>query len=415
MEQQQFIERAHLLHQQKRYSDAIKQAGLALQQDPEDDEALIIIAHCKIDLQQYDDALLILQQCIHLNPENDYAFYLMAFAYYQKDLYDKAMQFLNDAIAQFPYNAGYFSLKGNIYLVKGKFKEALAAAEEGLAIDAEDTGCLNCRSKALFKLKRKEEAIETIQEALAVDPEDYQTHANYGWHFLEKGNHNQAIIHFKESLRNNPNYEYAKEGFKASLKANLVIYRWLLQYSLWMQNQTRAMRLGVLFGLFILVRLALAFGKPANNVVVALIVGLIVLAYLLFILLSWLGDALANLYILWKHNGRLFLSVTEKWQALVIGTCLTACVVFFVLSLLVKGTLFIGCLASLGISLLFTEMEFPIKLFKGGSRNNIAQIVLLCVFLSCICLFFSTQLAMFFAIVAFIFFVGFMWSSPFKH
>jgi tetratricopeptide (TPR) repeat protein len=409
-----FVERANLLLQQKRYKDAIKEAGFALQQNPEDEEALCIVAHCKIDLKLYDEAIAILQKCIHLNPNQDYLFYLLAFAYYQKDWFDKALQYLNNALALYPYNAGYFSLKGNIYIAKNKFEEALQASNEGLEVDAEDTSCLNCRSAALFKLKRKDEAIETIQEALAVNPEDYHTHANYGWHYLEKGKHKQAVEHFREALRNNPNYAYAKEGYKASLKANLAVYRWLLQYSLWMQNQNKFTRYALIFGLFILVRIVMAFGSKSGNTAVGIFVATIVLLYLLFILLSWLGNSIANLYLLLFKQGGYILTVTEKWSSRLVGICLGICILLFVLSFIVTDTLFIGCLLMIAFSVVLTELEFPIKFFKGSTRNILAQSILSCGILGLVSVLIHTEIALLFGFIGFILFVGFMWSSPFK-
>ena len=58
----QHIERARLLLSQHRYKDAETQAGIVLQQNPEDVEALQIVGHCRLDTKQYDEALRIFQQ-----------------------------------------------------------------------------------------------------------------------------------------------------------------------------------------------------------------------------------------------------------------------------------------------------------------------------------------------------------------
>lgn len=415
MEQEnRHVQRANLLREQGRYKEAIKEAGLALQENPEDVEALCLIGHCKIDAKQYDEAVEVLQKCIHLNPEHDYVYYLLAFAYYQKDWYDKALDYVENAIALFPYHSGYFSLKGNIYLTQEKYKEALESANEGLQLNAEDVACLNCRTTALFKLKRKDEAIETINEALAIDPEDYHTHSNYGWHYLEKGKHKEANTHFKEALRINPNYNYAKEGYKASLKAKLPFYRWLLQYGLWMQNQSKAVRYGIIFGLFIIVRIAAAIAKPSENKVVAIVIGLIVFVYLLFVFFSWLGNSLANLYLLATKQGSFLLDTSEKWSARLIGVCLSIAIILGILAATVKDILFIGSIVMLSFCVVLTEMEFPIKLFKGSGRNVTAQLVIMLGLLAAICLFIHKDLTLLFGFLYFIFFVGFMWSTPFR-
>lgn len=408
-----YVQRAHLLREQNRFKEAIKEAGLALQQNPEDVEALSIIGHCKIDLKLYDDAIEILQKCIHLNPEEDYVYYLLAFAYYQKDWYHKALNYLENAIALYPYNSGYFSLKGYIYIALEEYESALESANEGLEVYAEDTGCLNCRTTALFKLKRKDEAIETIQDALAIDPEDYLTHCNYGWHFLERGKYKEANTHFKEALRINPNYPHAKEGFKASLKAKLPFYRWLLQYSLWIQEQPKWVRWAFFIGLYLLVRIAGMLTKNVNTAF-AIFLGAIILIYVLFVLLSWLGNALANLYLLFNKQGQYLLDVSEKWSARMVGICLGLSLVSAALAFIINELFFISSLVLLSFCVVFTEIQFPIKPFKGTARNVIAQLVILFGVLAGLSKFIHTDLTLLFGFLYFILFVGFMWSSPFS-
>jgi tetratricopeptide (TPR) repeat protein len=110
LNRQQHIERARLLLSQRRYKDAETQAGVVLQQDPNDTEALQIIGHCRLDNKKYDEALKIFQQCIGQQPDDDYMLYLLAFCYYRKHEVDDAQKYLEQAIALFPYNAGLFFL-----------------------------------------------------------------------------------------------------------------------------------------------------------------------------------------------------------------------------------------------------------------------------------------------------------------
>ncbi|HRH60597.1 MAG TPA: CDC27 family protein, partial [Chitinophagaceae bacterium] len=192
---QQAIERARLLLRQKRYKDAETQAGIALQQNPDDPDALQIIGHCRLDTKKYDEAVDIFKKCLGLQPADDYVQYLLAFCYYQKNQLDVSKRYLDNAIAIFPYNAGYFALLSNIYCSQRKYSDALYAANQGLNVNAEDISCLNARTTALFRLNKKDEAYETINEALQADPEDAFTHTNYGWHYLEKGKYKKAYEH----------------------------------------------------------------------------------------------------------------------------------------------------------------------------------------------------------------------------
>src|SRR4051812_11870510 len=409
----QHIERAKLLLHQRRYKDAEMQAGIVLQQNPNDAEALQLVGHCRLDTKKYEEALKIFQQCIGLVPDNDYVHYLLAFCYYRKHELDVSLKYLEQAIALFPYNAGYFSLLSNIYYSQRKYADALHAANQGLNVNAEDVACLNARSAALFRLNKKEEAYETINEALQVNPENDYTHTNYGWHYLEKGKYKQALEHFREALRINPNNISAKEGYKAALKSKLPFYRWILQYSLWMNHQSRAMRLIMIFGLWGLVRLVSIYSDDENLWLRYVSAGVVVI-YLAFVILSWLGNSIANLFLLTSSHGKLALTESEKTSAIAVGISLLAGIALIACGAFIKSHLFIAGLLVCSFAIPLSFLDFPLKIFKGQGRQITIHIMLLCGLLTIASLFINQQTALFFGIVYFVFFVGFMWSGSIK-
>lgn len=405
------LKRAELLRRQKRYKDAEQQVGIVLKNDPEDIDALVILGHCKIDTKQITEAITILKQCLQYEANNDYIFYLLAFANYHDNNNLQALDYLDKAIAIFPYNAGYFALQAHIRIEQHEFGFALDAANEGLAVDAENVSCLNARSTALFRLNRKEEAYETINEALALDPEDYSTHTNYGWHYLEKGKYKLATNHFKEALRLNPNYAYAKQGYKAALKSRMPFYRWILQYSLWIGRQQRGVRVGIPIGLWFLVNI---ISSLDTNPVLKFIGMSVLVIYILFVIMSWLGSAFANLYLLFTPHGKYILDQNERYSAISVGLfvglglllllpAFNSNVIFLVLAAIVAS-----------LALPSNELEFPIKLFKGSGRLVSAHIMLLLGIATCISLFINIDVATFFGVIYFIFFVGFMWTSSLR-
>lgn len=409
----QHIERAKLLLHQRRYKDAETQAGVVLQQNPNDAEALQLVGHCKLDTKQYDEALKIFQQCLGLVPDDDYVHYLLAFCYYRKHDLEASLKYLEQAIALFPYNAGYFSLLSNIYYSQRKYADALHAANQGLNVNAEDVACLNARSAALFRLNKKEEAYETINEALQVNPENDYTHTNYGWHYLEKGKYKQALEHFREALRINPNNVSAKEGYKAALKSKLPFYRWILQYGLWMNHQSRAIRLIMIFGLWGVVRLVAIYSDNENSWLRYVSAGVVVI-YLAFVILSWLGNSIANLFLLTSSHGKLALTVSEKISAIAVGASLLAGIALIACGAFIKSHLFIAGLLVCSFAIPLSFLEFPLKIFKGHGRQITIHIMLLCGLLTIATLFINHQTAVFFGIIYFIFFVGFMWSGSIK-
>ena len=405
------LRRAEFLRRQKRLKEAEREVGVVLQSNPEDVEALIILGHCKIDARLFDEAIVILKQCLQFDSSKDYIFYLLSFAYYQKSDSKNALNFLKEALSIFPYNPGYFALAAHIHLDDKDYQSALAAADTGLSIDAENVSCLNARSTALFRLNKKDEARESIHEALSIDPENYITHTNYGWHHLEKGRHKDAEVHFKEALRINPNYAYAKQGYKSALKSKLIFYKWLLQSNLWLSQQSKKLRMGIIFGLWLLVA---GINTAAENSPFQYFCYSVMLVYFAIVIFSWIGSSLANLYLLATPHGHYILSNQEKWSARMVGISL-------ILSLLLLGLVqyfnsnylfVVGVVAC--FTLILNEIDFPIKPFRVKGRALFSHIILTTGLLCCLVACFSLPIATWIAIVYGFLFVGFIWSGSIR-
>jgi tetratricopeptide (TPR) repeat protein len=386
--------------------------GVVLQSDPEDAEALVILGHCKIDTRQFEEATTILKQCLQYESNKDYVFYLLSFTAYQQGNNRVALNYLNEALSIFPYNAGYFALAAHVHLDDKNYEKALVAADRGLLIDAENVSCLNARSTALFRLNKKDAAKETIQEALSIDPENYITHTNYGWHYLEKGRHKEAANHFREALRINPNYAYARQGYKSSLKSKLIFYRWLLQGNLWLGRQNKNFRWGMIIGVWLLV---VVMDTAGENTALQQVCELVMILYFVVVVFSWLGSSLANLYILATKHGHYVLSHQEKWGARMVGLSLLAslCLLLSVYNL-GRNYLFLPAVVA-SLSIVFNEMDYPIRPFKGKGRVLISNIILATGLVCCLAAFFNLTLATGIAAVYTLFLVGFIWSGTVRN
>ncbi len=406
------LRRAELLRRQKRFKDAEREVGVVLQSDPEDVEALIILGHCKIDTKQFEEATTILKQCLQYESNKDYVFYLLAFTCYQQSDNKTALTYLHEALSIFPYNPGYFALAAHIHLDDKDYEKALLAADSGLVIDAENVSCLNARSSALFRLNKKEAAHETIQEALSLDPENYITHTNYGWHHLEKGRHKEAANFFREALRINPNYAYAKQGYKASLKSKLIFYRWLLQGNLWLSRQKKNFRLGMILGIWLLV---VGIDTAGDNTPLQFICELVMILYFAVVVFSWLGSSLANLYLLTTKHGHYILTNQEKWSARMVGlSLLTGFILLFSLQHLGASYLIVPAIVA-SFSIVFNEMDFPIRPFRPKGRVLFSHIILTIGLLCCLLACFNLTLASGLASGYGLFFLGFIWSGSVRN
>ncbi|MBL7885401.1 MAG: hypothetical protein JNJ52_01520 [Flavobacterium sp.] len=226
------------MFEQKRFKEAQNGIMEVLATEPENIQCLILLVEIKIEKDEFDEALKIVDNAIGIQPDYDVLYYIKSRVLVNLEKTNEALSCINEAIRLDPYDADNHAFLGFIYNQKKQFEDALASANEALSIDGAHVFALNVRSTALLKLNRKNESFETIEGALYENPNNAFTHANYGWGLLEKGNSDKALMHFRESLKNDPNFEYAQSGMAEALKSKYLIYKWFLKYSFWISNQT---------------------------------------------------------------------------------------------------------------------------------------------------------------------------------
>lgn len=373
------LERAMLLLQQGRTIDAVQQLKNVLQQDPNNADALALMARCQFAQKNFDAGIVTMQSVLALEPTS-YHFYLLGFGYYSAGKNNLAMEAFQQSQSLDPWFPENYGLMSHVLLEQKRFTEGLDMANEGLAIEPENITCLNARSIALNKMRKTADAIDTMQNALAQDPDNEYTHCTVGWNYLEKGEHKTATRHFKEALRINPQMHNAQEGLKEALKSKIAPYRWLLLYSFWLNNQGKKMRWIIPVGLYLGVRVTtslLRMKEGTENIVTILVA-----AYLLFILTSWLITPLANFFLLFHRDGKYALTLTEKNTAMSVVASLTTGVLFFIAALLVPeeykslaSACYIAMVSFLAMSVPLGNLEYPLSFKNHGTQNKVAMVL----------------------------------------
>ncbi|MEN9568941.1 MAG: hypothetical protein RL172_172 [Bacteroidota bacterium] len=388
----QFTERAALLLEQGRITDAIKQLTQALELAPENDHALALYARCQYEQKKFTEGIETIQRALAINPDSEYYFYLQGFGFYRTDNNVAAIASLEQSISINPYFAESFGLLGYVYLDDKNFKQALDKANEGLQADPENITCLNVRSIAQNKLKMTDAAIETMEYALAQDPDNEFTHTTVGWNYLEKGKHNLAANHFREALRIDPNMPGAKEGLKEALKSKIPPYKWLLQYSFWINNKGKKAGWMIPLGIYFAMRLltgALGSNNATKNIV-PIVVGL----YLLFVITSWLINPIANLFLLFYKDGKYALTTTEKNTAITVVSALVLGLLLLTTGMFMAGysknlqtAFMIAGIALAATAVPLGKIEYPLSFNSYGKANKFAMILAALGLVTCILAF----------------------------
>lgn len=341
------LQRAHQLMQHNRYKDAERELINILSIDPDNAQALALLSVCKIEHDDLSEASRLIQDAIGKEPTNDHFLYIQSLIFAKQDKTKDAEKFIRSAIAMNPESAEYFGLLATIKLNEKEWQPALEAADHGLAIDASNLLCLNSRSTALFKLDRKDDAYSTIREAISQDPENEVTHTNIGWGLLEKGDHLEALKHFREALRINPNYGNAKAGLVQGLKARYWFYRIFLKYSFWLSNMKSKGQWAVIIGLYVGIRVLDTIAE--SNASLGMFLKPIVYLYIAFAISTWIITPLSNLFLRLNVYGRYALAKKAIRASTFVGV-----------------SLLIGVLG--GIAFLFTgELLYLLILIYGVS------------------------------------------------
>jgi Tfp pilus assembly protein PilF len=314
------IDKALLLLQRSRYDLAEQELRRVLAEDPEDAQAHALLAYSLAEQDKLQEAEDSARQAVQLAPDDPYCHYYMGVVKVQRDDLAGARRAVEEAIRLDPENSDYQGLRALIYLGAQRWQEALDAANEGLRHDPTHQNCLNHRAMALVKLNRSEEAQQTIGRALQENPENGQTHANLGWAYLHKGQHQKALEHFSEALRLDPNFDYARQGLVEALKARYLLYRWLLQFFLWMSTLPPRVRGGLIIGAYFLNKVLQAIAR--QNPEVAPFVVPIVGFYVIFVILTWIVEPMFNLLLQCNKYGRYALSKQQRWSSSIFGVLL---------------------------------------------------------------------------------------------
>ncbi len=321
------LQRGLQLFELGRYTDAILYFKEELNINSDNFIAKYYLAQCYYQVDEIDRALEIATILRAEAPNDDSVFFLLSQIYLHKEEVKKAEEHLDQAISLNPDNEDFYGQKAYILLQNKKFEQALQYANEGLRINAKSTFCLNARITALTKLKRKNEALDATENLLNDDPENAYSHANVAWSHLENNKSKEALNHFKEALKLDPNSDYARQGMLTALKSKNKIYSLYLRYAFWINNKSSKYQWGFLIGIYIVYRFSVKALSTSGLTILAIP---LIIVYLLFALGSWIMDPLSNMILMFDKYGKYLLDKNDKMSGQLMLGLLLASIVFLI-------------------------------------------------------------------------------------
>jgi len=337
-----------------RYADAENCFREALAQEPNDAFALHQLAACQLQLpKRQRDALATIDSAIGLEPNDAEHHVLRSYILSNMDRPKEGLIAAQTALGLDPHSSMAFTAQAQAHLQMEQWPAAEHSARQALALDADNSPAANQLAQALRLQNKLAENASHLAGMLARDPEDAFTHANAGWAALQRGQHRAAEEHFREALRLDPDFDYARHGLLESFRARSPIYRAYLRYCFFMQRLSSGSRWAVIIGLYLASRFARNI--PGGFALVAL--------YMLFVLWVWVAKPVGNFFLLFDSFARYALRPSEKREAAAVGGALAFGLV------IVLGTFVLRWPHTMPLGIGLIAAAFPLALtFTNGAR-----------------------------------------------
>ncbi len=304
------IRAAHLYSLQK-YALAVKEADSFLAEEPQSARAHAIKALALVGQKRTPEALASARQAVALSPQDAFGHHVLSLVHLKLTKDDAGAEAAaQEALRLNPRQADHYHVLAQLRLRQGRLTEALALCTRGLQADPRHADCLAMRREVLAHLGQPPDT----DEARAVPP-DPQALANEGWERLQAGDYRRALASFRDALRLQPGYGYARDGLRQALQARRFLFRQYLRYAAWLDRLGMQARWLIFIGLLVLMQL-LSF-VPALRPVVMLLS--------LFAISTWLVGPLHNVFLRFDPYGKHLLTRSEALAAeLVAGVVLLA-------------------------------------------------------------------------------------------
>ena len=310
------IQRAEILHDHHRNEEALVLLNEILAEDPNCEEAHYQKTWVLLEIPGHKkEALESIHEAITLDP--DFAPYTAtkSIVLNRLDRSTEALTAAQTAIAQDPDLPMAWIAKAGALGDKNEWAKAEEAARKALELDPDETTAANLLTLYLRMQGKLDASSENIEDLLSEDAEDPFTHANAGWVALQQGDYAKAEKHCLESLRIDPENEYARSGLLEAYKARSLFYRLYLKWVFFIQKFADKGQWIITIGIYIAYRVL----RGAMNSIHPVLGAILGILFLIFVFGSWIASGLGHFIILKDRIARLTLKPAEKRDAWAVG------------------------------------------------------------------------------------------------
>jgi tetratricopeptide (TPR) repeat protein len=200
------------LYSQGQLQQALKQAGILVQQFPQSAILFNIQGAVLKGLGQIDASVEAYNKALTIEPNYAEAYNNMGNALQKQSKLEEAMKAYNYAVAIKPDHAEAYNNMSNALQKQGKLEEAIEAYNKALAIKPNHPEAYNNMGNALQKQGKLEEAIEAYNKALKIKPDFAEAYYNIANALQKQGELEGAIEAYNKALAFKPDYTDAVEN-----------------------------------------------------------------------------------------------------------------------------------------------------------------------------------------------------------
>ena len=280
------IERARHWSSIERHDLAREELGRALARWPDIAELHVLLARSFHDEEQHEAALDEAQTALSMEPESVSALSMLSLVLMDMGRHQESEKHILVALSINPSDAHLYLVYGILLYKTGHVKKAEAALRKCLSIDPELSSAHSLLAQVLTeKSKSTREATPHSARGLVLNPDSDMSHVSAGHTALVGGRPFLARRHLREALRIDPTDDTIEEAWLHADKCCRLIYLPYYYWSLLLERLPGGPF--AVWGLFIVFAMTAApLGVPAE------IITLVTIAYVAFVLYTWVAELL---------------------------------------------------------------------------------------------------------------------------
>ena len=188
------------------FPSAIASAEAVLASDPENTDALLLIAKVLLFQNKTSESQKYLQRILDKNPSNVFALTTMGDIALGNQNYSLAESYYNKAVAADPREGAALAGLARIQFKRGQTKEALESFNKAILLDPSDASALLDRSRVLYDLGRYEDCEADLNASIALDNSNFWSFIERGRLYLDSGRNDEALKDLSRAIELNPSY-----------------------------------------------------------------------------------------------------------------------------------------------------------------------------------------------------------------